>query len=89
MNLFLSGLIAGLQAVAALFFLRFWKKTHDRFFALFALSFAIMVLNRVMLLALADESEARTYVYVVRLISYLLILLAIFGKNIGGRKRAS
>lgn len=81
MNLFLAGMIAALQCVATVYFLRFWVKTRDRFFALFALSFGIMVVNRVMLVVLGDESEARTFVYAIRLVSFLVILYAIFDKN--------
>lgn len=81
-HFFLAGAIACLQTIAALFFLRFWRKTHDRFFALFSLSFGLMAVNRIALLILQDESEARTFVYVIRLFSYLLILLAIFEKNL-------
>jgi len=32
----ISGALVALSLVAGLFFLRFWKKTHDRFFAFFA-----------------------------------------------------
>ena len=34
----LGGLVMGCF-VAGLFFLRFWRKTHDRLFAIFAIAF--------------------------------------------------
>jgi hypothetical protein len=80
-NLFLAGMIAALQGIASLYFFRFYRKTNDRFFALFSLSFGIMVMNRLLLIILGDESEARTFVYAVRLVSYLVIIYAIVDKN--------
>src|SRR4029079_6437337 len=43
---FLSGAISLACAVVALFFLRFWRSTHDTFFILFALSFALEAVGR-------------------------------------------
>lgn len=65
----------------ALFFLRFWRSTGDRFFALFALGFATFAVNRFVLLFLDEADEARTYVYFVRLLAFLLIIAAIVDKN--------
>ena len=53
MKLLLAGALAMGFGIAGLFFLRFWRKTRDRLFALFALSFFVMALNRVMLALLA------------------------------------
>jgi hypothetical protein len=65
----------------ALLFLRFWKKTRDRLFAMFAAAFAMMAVNRIILSALDQESEMRTPVYVARLLAFVLILVAIIDKN--------
>lgn len=67
--------------VTALFFLRFYSATGDRFFALFALAFATFAVNRFVLLFLEEDDEARTVVYTVRLLAFLLILAAIVEKN--------
>jgi hypothetical protein len=77
---FISGAIMMASAVAGLFFLRFWRKTRDRLFLIFALAFWILALNRVPLL-FVTEDETRTYFYVVRLAAFLLILGAIVDKN--------
>ena len=68
-------------AAVALFFLRFHRQTGDRFFALFAVAFAIFALNRIVLLILDDDSEARTVVYLVRALAFGLIVFAIVDKN--------
>ena len=39
LNDFLLGMIVMACDAAGLFFLRFWKKTHDRLFAMFAVAF--------------------------------------------------
>lgn len=81
MNQMLMGGIAVGWLVAGLFFFRFWRHTHDRFFLYFALSFWIEALNRVALGLLAGSSENDPVFYGIRLISYGLILLAIWQKN--------
>lgn len=80
MNQFLIGAITMGHLVAALFFLRFWTKTHDRLFAIFAGAFFILGLNRLALVLTTDTNEHH-YVYWVRLAAYILILLAILDKN--------
>jgi hypothetical protein len=77
----LSGAMIMGCLVAALFFLRFWKRTRDRLFAMFAAAFAMMAVNRFILSALAEESEMRMPVYIARLLAFVLILGAIIDKN--------
>jgi hypothetical protein len=86
LNQFLSGGVMFACWVAGLFFLRFWRRTHDRLFGLFALAFWLLALERVMLLALDPvwADETRAYVYSIRSLAYLVILAAILEKNRGG-----
>ncbi len=77
----LIGAIAAGWLVAGLYFFRFWHKTRDRFFLYFALSFWMESANRVALGLVAGASEAEPIFYVVRLVAYGLILLAIWQKN--------
>ena len=62
-------------------FARFWRTSHDRFFAFFAFAFWLFAAERLLLILVDLENEMRPYVYIVRLIGYLLILFAIFDKN--------
>lgn len=87
MNTLFLGAIAMASVVAALFFLRFWRQTHDRFFLLFSLAFAVDALNRIVLGLHQETEEQEPLFYVVRLLSFGLILLAIVDKNLRGRKR--
>lgn len=91
MNEFISGMAAALSLVAGLFFLRFWRKTRDRFFGFFAASFAMMALHRVVMVLLRNiESEHVLVAYLIRLLSFVLILVAIVDKNRASpRKKAA
>lgn len=81
MRLFFLGAIAMASLVAALFFLRFWRDTGDRFFLFFAAAFGVEVINRVALGLGTLSEETEPFLYMVRLFSFLLILAAIVDKN--------
>lgn len=81
MNEMLLGAIAAGCLVIGLFFLRFWKKTHDTFFLYFAVSFFIEGFNRVSLVLFFDLYEASPSYYIIRVISYSFIIVAILAKN--------
>ncbi|HEY7219678.1 MAG TPA: DUF5985 family protein [Candidatus Binatia bacterium] len=87
MNLALLGAIAMASLVAGLFFLRFWKDTKDRFFLFFSVSFFVEGLNRFALAMTHDPNEDRPFVYFVRFLSFLLILIAIADKNWSKKSR--
>ena len=83
---FLLGVIATSSFVAALFFLKFWKRTHDLLFLAFAVAFLIEGVNRTAFLFLEKPNEGSPAIYMVRLCAFLLILGAIFKKNYEARK---
>jgi hypothetical protein len=76
---FMAGASAVLAAVAALFFLRFWRMSGDRFFLLFALAFAVLAGNRIALTVIPREQD--TWIYTLRLIAFAVIIVAIVDKN--------
>jgi Ca2+/Na+ antiporter len=80
-GMLLGGIMFG-SVVASLFFLRFWKMTHDRLFLYFSLAFLTLAFSR-MLMAFSEVfSDEHPAVYVVRLIAYGLIIFGILDKNI-------
>jgi hypothetical protein len=81
MNQLLLGAIAMASLTIGLFFLRFWKKTRDRFFLFFSVAFALEGLNRALLGLAYGASENEPLFYLVRLLSFVLILIAIIDKN--------
>jgi hypothetical protein len=87
MNEVLIGAIAALSFCAGLFFFRFWRASGDRFFLLFALSFWIEAVNRVVLYEAVGMNEDAPLYYIVRCIAYTLILVAVIDKNRAPRRR--
>ena len=81
MEHFLMGAITMASSVVSVFFLRFWRDTGDRLFAMFAVSFLLLGVTRLGLAMSANLSEAGTSWYWMRLAAFLLILLAIIDKN--------
>ena len=78
---FFSGVVAAGFLVSGLFFLRFWRRTRDGLFISFALAFWLLGLGQT-LVALTDiPVEERSWIYLIRLAAFLLILFAIFRKN--------
>ncbi|MFP5286059.1 MAG: DUF5985 family protein [Thermoanaerobaculia bacterium] len=78
---FLGGVTSAGALGVGLFFLRLWRDTRDRFFALFGLAFGVMSLNWFLLNWVEPPSEHRHYFYLLRLAAFLLILVAIVDKN--------
>lgn len=77
----LSGLIIAGDLVAALFFLKFWRRSDDILFAIFAAAFLLLALGQG-LLALTDVPvEERSWIYLLRLAAFILIILGIVHKN--------
>jgi hypothetical protein len=81
----LGGAIAVGWLIAGLFFFRFWRNTRDRFFLWFALSFWLEAGNRVALVLWTGATERTPLLYILRVVAYGLILLAIWQKNRPGR----
>ena len=79
--IFLQGLSAAGAWAAGVFFLRFWYESRDRLFAFFAAAFWLMALSWSLLGALSLAAETRPYVYGIRLIAFLLIIIATIDKN--------
>lgn len=78
---FLSGAVSAGFLFAGLFFLRFWRKTHDRLFVAFAIAFWLLGLNQALLTFSSVPAEERSWLYLLRLAAFVLILAAIWRKN--------
>jgi uncharacterized membrane protein HdeD (DUF308 family) len=81
MNLMLLGAISMACFTIGVFFIRFWKTTHDRFFLFFAGAFIVEGIERAMVGLIQYSDEQEPLFYLVRLLSFLMILCAIFDKN--------
>ena len=83
---FLSGAIMLGYLAVGFFFFRFWQRTRDSLFAVFAASFWVLAAERILLLITsggpdADVHEMRPYVYLVRFTAFMLIIVAFWLKN--------
>lgn len=78
---FTSGVLFFGFAVVALCFLRFWRKTGDRLFAIFAVSFGLMAVSRSLLGFMRVQEDAYPYVYMLRLFANIVIIYGIIDKN--------
>ena len=78
---FLSGAIAFGFLIAALFFLRFWRRTHDSLFLAFAIAFALLGFGQAVQALANIPQEERSYIFLIRLAAFTLILVAVIRKN--------
>jgi hypothetical protein len=78
---FLSGAVTLGFSTAALFFLRFWRDTRDELFLAFATAFLLLGVGQAILALGGIPDEQRSWVYLVRLVAFLTIILAILRKN--------
>ena len=83
MHAFISGALMMGQVVAAGFFLRFYRVTRDRLFLLFAIAFSILAISRIALALAEAPDEVRPLFYLLRLLAFIVILVAIVDKNRG------
>ena len=91
----MTTVIAVLQAVSAtaawtagLFFVRFWRNTGDRLFALFGAAFWLLSMSWLLLALFDPTHEGRPYVYAIRLLAFALIIVAMIDKTRSGRDDA-
>ena len=81
LHIFLGGMVTMGFLVAGLFFLRFWKRTHDTLFATFALAFLLLGIAQALVSLSHMPIEERSPLFLIRLLAFVLILAAIWRKN--------
>ncbi|SFK53453.1 hypothetical protein SAMN03159338_4480 [Sphingomonas sp. NFR04] len=78
---FLAGAVCLGFALCALFFLRFWRDTRDALFLSFSAAFVLLGVGQGIFAVTGIPDEQRTWIYVLRLCAFLLLLTAILQKN--------
>lgn len=78
---FLAGAITMGFVIAGLFFLRFWKRTREGLFLAFAFAFWLLGLTQALLAFTNIPLEERSWLFLLRLAAFSLILISIFRKN--------
>ncbi|HEY6728058.1 MAG TPA: DUF5985 family protein [Polyangiaceae bacterium] len=79
--LVLHGALALAAWVAGLFFLRFWRLSHDRLFVYFCAAFWLLAVNWLSLAAIPWVPETRHQAFIARLLAFTLIIIGIVDKN--------
>ena len=82
---FLGGAIVMGFTIAALFFLKFWKRTREGLFLAFSGSFLLLALTQAQLTLSRIFIEERSWLYLMRLAAFLLIIGAFWWQNRSGR----
>lgn len=77
---FLLGAVVMACLIIGLFFLRFWRKSRDRLFVYFALTFWLLGAGW-LCLAFVTRDETRLLLYMLRLVAFAVLLLGIWDKN--------
>jgi hypothetical protein len=72
--------------IAGLFFLRFWRRTGERLFLAFAIAFWLLGLSVILPTLLGRPAQAHGEVYLLRLLAFLIIILAILAKNVRSKR---
>lgn len=88
-TLFLAGISMATFAASGLFFVKLWKAAQDRFFAFFAIACGLLSIERVVALfvqGVLDPSatpppESTSWIYLIRLFAFSMIVIAIVSKN--------
>lgn len=90
MNLgsFFAGIAMCAFLASAIFFLKFWRASGDKFFLYFSVACGLLAFERVLLLILlpdihigAHTPESQAWVYLVRLAAFLVIIGAVIERN--------
>lgn len=82
LDYFLLGFIAACSLVAGLFFLRFYRATRDPLFLAFLIFFVVQGCTNAVVLELPQPNLGTPMIFLVRLLSVLVVLIAILWKNV-------
>ena len=86
-----TALVAGATtagyAIVGVFFLRFWRRTKDALFLIFAVAFWLMAANQLAPALLGIPRESQGGVYLLRLAAFVLIIGGVLWKNRPGPSR--
>jgi hypothetical protein len=78
---FLQTVSATAAVAAGLFFFRFWRESRDRLFAFFGAAFWMLAVSWALLALINPSDETRPYVYAIRLVAFLLMIVGMVDKN--------
>jgi hypothetical protein len=80
--IFINGMVTAGCVVIAGFFARFWHRTRDSLFLIFAAAFCLMALNHALAALLGLPTEDRSGLYLLRAAAFALIIIGVLMKNL-------
>lgn len=83
--MFIYGMITMGYLVVGLFFIKFLTRGRDPLFIIFALAFWFLAASQILLAILEIPREEQGWAYILRLLAFALIIVAIIHKNISRR----
>ena len=81
MQAFLSGMTTMGFLVVSLLFVRYWRRTRDGIFVWFSISFALLALTQALPVIIESPREEHSWVFLLRLLAFALLIFAILRKN--------
>ena len=84
-TIFLAGADTLGFLIGALLFLRGWRRTRDLLFGTFAAAFLLLATNQALTVFIRLPEPERSWIYLFRLVGFVLLTLAIVGKNMQAR----
>lgn len=81
LNDFMLGALALAAFIVGFFFTHYYRLSRDRFFALFGGAFGLLGVQWTLVGLLQPDAELKPWIYLIRLVAFLIILYAIFDKN--------
>jgi hypothetical protein len=82
-NLFLAGMVTAGFLASGLYFARFWARSRDSFFLAFTAAFWLLALNQMFVAVVHQPEVNEVWLYLMRVVAFLLIAAAIVRKNAG------
>lgn len=82
LSAFLSGATTTGFVIGCLFFFSFWRRTRDSLFAAFGAAFLLLAANQALITLASIPEERRSWVYLLRLAAFALLIIAIIRKNL-------
>jgi len=89
MIVFVHGMITMGFVIAGLFFLRFWRRTKDGLFIVFAFAFWLLALNQALISIPGSATPGQSWEFLPSLGAFGLLIMAILIKNFdrAGKRR--
>ena len=81
LNAFVSGATAVACGMIGVCFFRYWRRSGLRLFLLFSLAFTLLMAERIVLIVANPDKEFVTYIYLIRLAAFLVIIVGIIDQN--------